>query len=171
MPMRLLGKSIKMTIRSRRRFIIFTSMYTALMVWMSLSFQSFLTESGDNYIFAVAVFFTVVLSILYAWLVINYRKKEIATLKCIGYTNKNIRVIIMGELLFVTMVSFVVVIEFLIHVTYVIANTDLVLQINIEPLTVIYVLCMFIVSQFIGMTLMYRKILQLRPIVALRVLK
>ena len=120
MGLRLIGKSIKLAMRSRMRFIIFTLMYTVLMLWNAWNLQAFTHPSEveqNRLLLAISIVSTVLLAILYAWIVINYRKREIATLKCIGYTNGNIRTLIVGELVWVTTMSFVIVAELLIHIT------------------------------------------------------
>ena len=188
MGLRLWNKSIKLAMRSRRRFIAFTLMYTVLMVWMTYNFQLFLYENNDDLLLLlVSIASTFTLSVLYAWIVINYRKNEIATLKCIGYKNSNIRTIIIGELTWVTFVAFMIMTEALIHIsagaTYFyqqqilktppISASDYITKttpiLNIWP--VLLTLTMFLVSQILGIIVMYSKILKLRPIVALRVLK
>ena len=189
MGLRLIGKSIKLAMRSRRRFIVFTLMYTVLMAWMASNFETFFYKEGDPtenewLMLGISIVSTLILSILYAWIVINYRKREIATLKCIGYTNANIRTIIIGELMWVTFVAFVLVAEVLIHITAAItyfysqaANFPGLEEyhqitrplLSIWPITI--TLAMFIVAQVLGIIAMYAKILKLRPIVALRVLK
>ena len=187
MGLRLWSKSIKLAMRSRRRFIAFTLMYTVLMIWMTWNFQRFIYENGnDLLLLIVSIVSTLILSILYAWIVINYRKNEIATLKCIGYNNSNIRTIIIGELTWVTFVAFMIMAETLIHITaattyfyqqqimkesislseYATKTTPI---LNIWP--VLATLAMFLLSQILGILVMYSKILKLRPIVALRVLK
>jgi len=188
MGLRLWSKSIKLAMRSRRRFIAFTLMYTVLMGWMTWNFQDFLYGDGDPdvLLLIVSIVSTLILSILYAWIVINYRKNEIATLKCIGYKNSNIRTIIIGELTWVTFIAFMIMAETLIHITagatyfyqqqslagnisaatYLEKTTPI---LNIWP--VLATLAMFLVSQILGIVIMYSKILKLRPIVALRVLK
>ena len=188
MGLRLWSKSIKLAMRSRRRFIAFTLMYTVLMVWMTWNFQLFIYDNGDAdvLLLVVSIISTLILSILYAWIVINYRKNEIATLKCIGYKNSNIRTIIIGELTWVTFVAFMIMAETLIHITagatyfyqqqilkgtislsdYATKTTPI---LNIWP--ILATLAMFLVSQILGILIMYSKILKLRPIVALRVLK
>ena len=124
MGMRLIKKSIMLAMRSRRRFIVFSLMYTVLMTWMAYNFETYinrvidpeLESTSELLLLLISLVSTISLSILYAFIIINYRKTEIATLKCIGYTNANIRTIIIGELLWVTMVAFVVVVEILIHI-------------------------------------------------------
>ncbi|MHA1613067.1 MAG: FtsX-like permease family protein [Promethearchaeota archaeon] len=187
MGLRLIRKSILMAMRSRRRFIVFTIMYTALMAWLAYNYESFLYGGGENttteiIMLVSSTVFTTILAVAYAWIVINYRKQEIATLKCIGYTNTNIRTIIIGELVWVTLVSFFFVAEVLIHITAAITYfytqnfpgpadyQDFTRPIlSIWPITI--TLGIFLVSQIVGITIMYSKILKLRPIVALRVLK
>ena len=85
--------------------------------------------------------------------------------------------------MFVTFVAFAIVLEFLIHQTaavtyyysqlvgatpeeYVTGTTPFLGIVSIS-----ITLGMFVFSQVIGIIVMYRKILKLRPIVALRVLK
>lgn len=188
MGLRLWSKSITLAMRSRRRFIAFTLMYTVLMIWMTWNWQLFLYNSADAdlLLLFVSLVSTLILSILYAWIVINYRKNEIATLKCIGYKNSNIRTIIIGELTWVTFVAFMIMAEALIHITAgatyfyqqqsiagTISNATYLEKtspiLNIWP--VLATLAMFLVSQILGIVIMYSKILKLRPIVALRVLK
>ncbi|UYP48072.1 hypothetical protein NEF87_004357 [Candidatus Lokiarchaeum ossiferum] len=178
MGLRLVGKSIKMAMRSRMRFIIFTLMYTVLMLWNAWNLQSFTLPSeveGNVLLLAISIGSTVVLAILYAWIVINYRKREIATLKCIGYTNGNIRTLIVGELVWVTTMSFIIVAELLIHITGFTAFINLTTGNPTEPilrlLPIVISFAMFLISQVLGILVMYSKILKLRPIVALRVLK
>lgn len=178
MGLRLVGKSIKMAMRSRMRFIIFTLMYTVLMLWNAWNLQSFTLPSeveGNILLLAISIGSTVILAILYAWIVINYRKREIATLKCIGYTNGNIRTLIVGELVWVTTMSFIIVAELLIHITGFTAFINLTSGNPTEPilrlLPIVISFAMFLISQVLGILVMYSKILKLRPIVALRVLK
>ena len=179
MGLRLVRKSITLAMRSRRRFIVFTLMYTVLMVWMANNFHQYMEVDDavrNLLLLLVSIGSTIILAILYAFIVINYRKKEIATLKCIGYTNNDIRTIIITELVWVSFLAFFFQAEVLIHITavmtYIQANST---QLPVEPilnaLPVILAFLIFIVSQILGILVMYRKILKLRPIVALRVIK
>ena len=181
MGLRLIGKAIKLAMRSRMRFIIFTLMYTVLMLWNAWNIQDFLPPNvagtGDYLLLAISIGSTAILAVLYAWIVINYRKREIATLKCIGYTNGNIRTLIVGELVWVTTMSFVIVAELLIHITGFTAfinlagETATVTQPIIRLIPIVLSFAMFLFFQIVGILIMYSKILKLRPIVALRVLK
>ncbi|MHA1872406.1 MAG: FtsX-like permease family protein, partial [Promethearchaeota archaeon] len=175
MNFRLFKKSIMLSMRSKRRFTVFTISYTILIVWMSYSIQQLGRSPQDNksvMLLVVAFTASILLSILYAWIIINYRKMEIATLKTIGYTNNNIRTIILGELIWVTLVSFFIVSEFLIHYLaidayYMFMNNraqDIAPFINIPNLLI--TVGLFMVAQIAGILLAYKKILKLRPIIA-----
>jgi ABC-type antimicrobial peptide transport system permease subunit len=160
-------------------------MYTVLMVWMANNFQQYIHVDSavrNLLLLLVSIGSTILLAILYAFIVINYRKKEIATLKCIGYTNNDIRTIIITELVWVSFLAFFIQAEVLIHttaiMTYIATNSNITATVyvaNTTPilnaLPVLFAFLIFIVSQVLGILIMYRKILKLRPIVALRVIK
>ena len=180
MGLRLVGKSIMLAMRSRRRFIVFTLMYTVLMVWMANNFQQYMyvdPASRNLLLLLVSIGSTILLAILYAFIVINYRKKEIATLKCIGFTNNDIRTIIITELVWVSFLAFFIQVEVLIHataiMTYIEKATPPAAAVDpiLDALPVLFAFLIFIISQVLGILIMYRKILKLRPIVALRVIK
>lgn len=182
MGFRIFMKSGTIAVRARSRFIVFTMIYTVLVFWLAYNVQDLFFEGADLdnlqprqlILFSIAVFASIVLSVLYAWILINYRKKEIATLKCIGWTNADIRTLIVGEILWVTIISVFIVAEILIHYSA-IMNYAAEIGEYTAPLlgiwSVVATIALFIVSQILGILLVYRKILKLRPIVALRVLK
>lgn len=164
-----------LSMRSKKRFIVFMLMYTALIIWMSYSLQNRSQASTISLVIAIVV--SIILSILYAWIIIRFRSMEIATLKCVGYTNSNIRWIILGEIIWVSIVSFLIVSELLIHYlaidAYVLFTKGtpekIAPFINIQNLVI--TVAIFLIAQIGGITLAYRKILKLRPIIALRVMK
>jgi ABC-type antimicrobial peptide transport system permease subunit len=130
--------------------------------WISLSLSAVISIS---------------LSVFYAWIITNYRRTEIATLKCIGYTNNNVRVIIVGELIWVSMFSFFIVFELLIHIVaftaYFYYTSDNLTGfspfIRFGPLLI--TIGIFLIAQVGGILLAYRRVLKLRPIIALRIQK
>lgn len=163
--------------RSKKRFIAFTFMYTALIIWMSISLQTAGNVLQSSWDFWVAVVSSLILSVLYAFVITQSRRMEIATLKCIGYQNSEVRVIIMGEIIWVTLVAFMFVSELLIHITAIQAyanysnGTFAAFQPIIGVLNLIIVVSLFLVAQVGGIALAYRRVLKLRPIIALRVMK
>lgn len=178
MPVRIFRKSATLAVRARTRFIVFMIIYTVLVFWLAYNIEDIFFAGGqvsnrEWYLFAIAVFASIVLAILYAWILINYRKKEIATLKCIGWTNGDIRTLIVGEIIWVSLLSVLIVGEILIHyaalMTYIYPGTYT--QPLLKILSVGSTILLFFFVQIVGILLMYRKILKLRPIVALRVIK
>jgi ABC-type lipoprotein release transport system permease subunit len=177
MALRILKKAITLTLRSKKRFTVFTLMYTGLLFWSSFSLD-ITPVLGDVGItsFFIAMGISIFLSLLYAWIIVNYRRREIATLKCIGWTNKNCQSIIIGEILFTTLSGFIIVIEVLFHVvavlgyffsvfspTYTASNLPL-----ISLGAVFATFCIFVLVQLIGIFLGSRRVLKVRPIIALR---
>jgi ABC-type antimicrobial peptide transport system permease subunit len=154
---------------------------------MAYNFETYIIKEDrgtqELLLLLISLVSTISLSILYAFIIINYRKTEIATLKCIGYTNGNIRTIIVGELVWVTMVAFTIIAEVLIHISAVFTyvkytgaqiSDDILPTISVPLLSIfpiIITLALFLISQVLGILIMYRRILRLRPIVALRVIK
>jgi predicted lysophospholipase L1 biosynthesis ABC-type transport system permease subunit len=178
MPIRIFQKSATLAVRARTRFIVFMIIYTVLVFWLAYNIEDIFFGGGqvtnrEWYLFGIAVFASIVLAILYAWILINYRKKEIATLKCIGWTNGDIRTLIVGEIIWVSLLSVLIVAEILIHyaalMTYIYEGTYT--QPLLKILSVGSTILLFFFVQIVGILLMYRKILKLRPIVALRVIK
>ncbi len=166
--------------------MVFTSTYTVLMIWTCLSLQDMFDHPGANiYQTMVALFASVFLSLLYSWIIVNYRRTEIATLKCVGYTNSNVRTLIVGEIVWTTLSGFFIVLEILIHYLAigVLANfwapsrysgNVIIPTVTTPPVTLfnlIITLGIFLGVQVIGMLLAYNRILKVRPIMALRIMK
>ncbi|OLS16137.1 MAG: hypothetical protein RBG13Loki_0242 [Promethearchaeota archaeon CR_4] len=180
--MRLFSKAIKLAMRSKRRYIVFTATYTVLMIWTCISLQDMFDEIPNYAQTLVALFASMFLSILYAWIIVNYRRTEIATLKCVGYTNSNVRTLIVGEIVWTTLSGFFITLEILIH--YIAVN---VLGWFIGParplgsvdpmdspitlLNLLITLAIFLLVQVVGMLLAYHRVLKVRPMMALRIMK
>lgn len=163
-------------------------MYTAIIIWMSFSLEMLFASTGfnDDWILTVdtpvavaslilSAVTSISLSVFYAWIITNYRRTEIATLKCIGYTNNNVRVIIVGELIWVSMFSFFLVFEALIHIAafslYIASVGSSTARPFISFLALIITIGIFLIAQVGGILLAYRRALKLRPIIALRIQK
>ncbi len=177
--MRLFSKAIKLAMRSRRRYTVFTATYTVLMVWTCLSLQGmFNNPNADFTQTMVALFASIFLSILYSWIIVNYRRTEIATLKCVGYTNSNVRTLIIGEIVWTTLSGFFIALEILFHFLAISALGNITLNTlpkivtpPVSLLNLVITLGAFLAVQVIGMLLAYNRVLKVRPIMALRIMK
>ena len=144
---RIFIKSLKLALRTGRRFIIFVIVYMFLIVFtsymltqlfgasvkviqgpldiigmldknfQSLQEQIFGLDMGYILGFLLVVTGTVVVSTFYGFIVSGYRKREVATLRTIGWDSGSIRTLFLGELLLVYLVAFLVVIEVIFHIS------------------------------------------------------
>lgn len=171
-----------MVLREKRQFIVFCLMYTILIFWTSFSVELIISEGLGiaSVSFFIALGVGIFLSLLYAWIIVRRNSKTIATLKCIGWTNRDINSLVSGFILFTTILGFILVIEVLFHYvaivgyweawvaevygsSYNIANLPLV---SLLPVVVTFIIFLFF--QIIAILLANRKVLKVRPIVALK---
>lgn len=162
-------KAILLSLREKKIFTVFTLIYTVLIFLTSLS----LSLSLEWFFAAIFIGTSLFLSLLYAWILVSRKRRVWATFKCIGYTNKNILVLVSGMIFFTTLMGFIIVIEVLFHYSAAIAyinQTDIDLEVTtlIDLVPVVATSGIFIVVQLIGFYLAYRKVLKVRPIIALK---
>ena len=177
MGFRLWKKAINMTLREKKIFVIFTGIYTILIFLTSFFIETTLSAGQgflSNYFILIFFFTSLILSLLYAWLIVSRNRRIFATLKCIGYTNGNINSLVVGNILFTTLMGFIIVIEGLLHyaaiVTYIqsanyLTNIPIIL---ISLLPVVLTFGMFLLVQIIAIILANRKVLKVRPVIALK---
>ncbi len=169
-------KAILLSLREKKVFTIFTLIYTILIFLTSLFWELAVNGElvGAEYFLAIFFGTSLFLSLLYAWILVSRKRRVWATFKCIGYTNKNILALVSGMILFTTFIGFFVVIEVLFHYTAALAylhSADFLLNINeilVGLLPVIITSALFIVVQILAFIVAYRKVLKVRPIIALK---
>jgi len=179
---RLFKKAVVMVLREKRQFTVFCLMYTILIFWTSFSVELIIDEGLGiaSVSFFIALGVGIFLSLLYAWIIVRRNSKTIATLKCIGWTNRDINSLVSGFILFTTILGFILVIEVLFHYaaivgyweawvaeiyggSYNIAQLPLV---SLLPVVVTFIIFLFF--QIVAILLANRKVLKVRPIIALR---
>jgi len=169
-------KAILLSLREKKVFTIFTLIYTILIFLTSLFWELAVNGNLAGAEYFLAIFFgtSLFLSLLYAWILVSRKRRVWATFKCIGYTNKNILALVSGMILFTTFIGFFVVIEVLFHYTAALAylhSANFLLNINeilVGLLPVIITSALFIVVQILAFIVAYRKVLKVRPIIALK---
>lgn len=169
-------KAILLSLREKKLFTVFTLIYTVLIFLTSLFIDIGLSgELGEMAWYFVFIFFgtSLFLSLLYAWILVSRKRRVWATFKCIGFTNRNILVLVSGMIFFTTLVGFFIVMEVLFHFAAGVAylnqtgiNFSLTILIDLVP--VVSTSAIFIGVQIIAFILAYRKVLKVRPIIALR---
>ena len=162
-----------MVLREKKQFTVFCLMYTILIFWTSYSIELVIDVSGSglaNLSFFMALGIGIFLSLLYSWIIVRRNSKTIATLKCIGWTNKDINSLISGFILFTTFIGFFIVIEVLFHYAaffaYIDPTTPTVPLVSLLPVFVTFII--FLLFQIMAILLANRKVLKVRPIIALR---
>ncbi len=158
---------------------MFTLAYALLIgftsVFMDRAVKVSFALGVDTTMAIVAISVSAAMSMLYANIIVTYRKMEIATLKCIGWKNNHIRVLISGEIMAVTLLAFLLVIEAYFHYTAISAYS---LSAQSQPITNGIVLVQFwpaaltflimLGVQIAGILIANDKILKIRPIQALQ---
>ena len=182
MAFRLFKKSVMMVLREKKQFTVFCLMYTILIFWTSYSIELVIEPglglASTSFFMALAI--GIFLSLLYSWIIVRRNSKTIATLKCIGWTNKDINSLISGFILFTTFIGFFIVIEVLFHYAaffgYLYATNptlfgtpDYIKSLPLVSLLPVFVtFIIFLLFQIMAILLANRKILKVRPIIALR---
>ena len=177
MGLRLMKKSAKMMMREKKMFGIFIGIYTILIFLTSFFIETTLSGGGGglaNYFIGIFFVTSLILSLLYAWLIVSRNRRVFATLKCIGWTNGNINSLVTGIIIFTTISGFILVIEGLFHYaaimgylqsTGALSNYPRIL-ISLTPVVITF--AMFLFVQIIAIILANRKVLKVRPVIALK---
>ena len=176
MKLRIFWKTFTMARRSGKRFLVFVTIYAFLIAITAYFLQQ--AVGNQNPFFAwftvLVVISAVILSSLYGFLISNYRKREIATLRTIGWDAGSIRLLFLSELILVFVCSLIVVLEIIFHVvalTYWASplNPPAALQsVIINPVILTITVAIIVGCQIPGMLLGYWKILKIRPMEAMR---
>lgn len=179
MGLRLIGKAFLLAYRSKRRFWIITFIYATLIgftaYFIHMAWQSDFTGAATISMLIV-IFVAIIISVLYANQLVNARRIELATLKCIGWKSSNVMTLIIGEIFAVTVVGFAIIVEFIFHSVAIsvyiktINNTPVppedIVPIGLIPFILTFVLILGV--QIVGIIVANRKIVNIRPIQALQ---
>jgi len=176
MKFRIFWKTFTMARRSGKRFLVFVIIYAFLIATTAYFMQQ--AWLNPNTLFTwftvLVVISAVILSSLYGFLISNYRKREIATLRTIGWDAGSIRLLFLSELILVFVSSFIIVLEVIFHVVAVTywanpTSPPVALEsVIINPVILIITVAIIIGCQIPGMLLGYWKILKIRPMEAMR---
>ncbi|MHA1409422.1 MAG: FtsX-like permease family protein [Candidatus Odinarchaeia archaeon] len=161
---RIFRKSMVMATRNRKRFILAILFYTVLSWWVAFTIQL-----GDAFLMFMGILGGLIVATVYGFFLSQFRKTQIATLKCIGWGNKNILVLLIGEIFFVSMLGYIITIEIDIHIlgisTYL---GGIPTEFIFSAAALGVALLVVILAQIPGIILAYWKSLSVRPIVALK---
>jgi hypothetical protein len=168
---RVLFKSIRFAFRAKRRVFTFIVIYAFLIVMVSRG----LASPGEWLLWVFAAF---VLATLYAVLISQSRAKDIAILKCVSWTNADILLVLIGEVVLVSLTAFLIVfqvsVELLGLVAYFQPAFDVGLLTALQGLLAVpagdlfVTLFVIVVLQLPGLFLAQRRAMLIAPMRALR---
>lgn len=201
MKLRIFIKSFKLALRTGKRFIIFVIVYMFLIVFTAynltnlfgpavmvvsgpldwfgiieknIGLQTFKPTLEVILLFLLVVIGTVIVSTFYGFIVSGYRKREVATLRTIGWDSGSIRTLFLGELLLVFLVAFLLVIEFIFHILgfmhYIFATTHIPGSQGLIIPGIVLVITFSIIfgCQILGTIVGHRRMLRVSPMDAMR---
>lgn len=200
MKLRIFIKSLKLALRTRKRFVIFVCVYMFLIIFTAFMLTNlfgpsiqlvqnpwdflikninifmfrFQDKGGFILGFLLVVTGTIIVSTFYGFIVSGYRRREVATLRTIGWDAGSIRTLFLGELLLVFLVAFLLVIEIVFHIIgichYLFETTNVPgLSGLIIPGTVLIITFSIIFGcQILGTFVGHRRMLRVSPMDALR---
>lgn len=116
MVLRIFFKAWRISMRTTRRFIVFLVAYAILLTWIAFIIRQYYIElfippvNPDSLAYlTVVIGWTLVagtiMGIIFAWLLAHGRRDDIAVLKCVGWSNHDIRQLVLGEVIFITISS------------------------------------------------------------------
>lgn len=171
---RILFNSFRLAWRAHKRFWAFIVIYGFL-----IGMVAYLLPQGAMGAL-IGIMGGVVVATLYGFILTHFRKNEIAALKCIGWSNGNLRTLIVGEILLISCLAFFLFVEIGVHIigfTYYTTGSattrNLLVPSYIQDvfLGAVYLPLAFIIvvlAQIPGILLAYWRILAVKPMVALR---
>lgn len=121
MVLRIFFKAWRVSLRTTRRFIVFLVAYAILLTWIALIIRQYYIElipyllaptpEGGARLVSYQVtlgwtmFAGAIMGIVFSWLLAHGRRDDIAVLKCVGWSNHDIRQLVLGEIVFITIAA------------------------------------------------------------------
>ena len=103
MNFRVFFKSVKFAFRAKKRVIPFMIVYAILFIVVSDGLLS------PDYLWYLLMAFIV--STFYAILISQFRRRDMSVFKCIGWGNNDVMLLVIGEVLLVTIASFLAMLQ------------------------------------------------------------
>jgi predicted lysophospholipase L1 biosynthesis ABC-type transport system permease subunit len=166
---RVFFKSIKFAFRARIRVLAFILIYAILFIIVSKG----LTNDPSGWLTYVGLAFIV--ATIYAILVSQFRRRDVAIFKCIGWDNANVMLLMIGEVVLVSLSAFLVVFQLSIEIIGFIGYfgasallTSVQDLIYVSPSSMLVTLFWIIVAQLPGLGLSMWRATKIPPMRALR---
>ncbi len=170
MNLRIFFKSVKFAFRARRRVISFIIIYAILYILVGKQLAG--SPVGTEWPWVILAF---IVSTIYAILISQFRRRDIAILKCVSWGNQDIMILLIGEVVLVALAAFFVVFQLSIEILGLIAYFgDITFLLDIQSLIVVPVapmlttLLLVVVLQLPGLGLAQYRAMKIPPMRALR---
>ena len=105
MNIRVFFKSVKFAFRAKKRVIPFMMVYAILFIVVSDGMIAGGTDALWYLLMALIV------SSFYAILISQFRRRDMSVFKCIGWSNNDVMLLVIGEVFLVTVASFLVMLQ------------------------------------------------------------
>ena len=107
------------------------------------------------------------MALFYGLIISGYRKTQVATLRCLGWTSGDIKWLFLGELILVCVVAAFIDLEVIVHYTGIGYYLGL-SPATIDSLPFLLTFIIIVGVQFVGVFVAWRRMLKVRPMEALR---
>lgn len=168
MNFRILFKSMKFAFRARKRVLAFIVIYAVLIITVSRA----LSNTGEELLYLGMAF---IVATVYAVLISQFRRRDIAILKCVSWSNSDILLLLIGEVVLVSLSAFLLIFQLSVEILGLIAYLgSIVILTQIRDLiavdagAMVTTLFYIIVLQIPGLVLAQYRAMKIPPMRALR---
>ncbi len=171
MNFRVFFKSIKFAFRAKKRVIPFMIVYAILFIVVSDGY----TSPDVLWYLLMAL----IVSTFYAILISQFRRRDMSVFKCIGWSNNDVMLLVLGEVVLVTVASFLIMLQISFEIIGIVTYFSLdfgtgTLFANVYDFIVIPAVSLFttffivLVAQIPGLLIAQRRAVSVPPMKALR---
>ncbi|NWF96800.1 MAG: hypothetical protein HXY34_11720 [Candidatus Thorarchaeota archaeon] len=171
MNIRILFKSFRLAFRAKKRVTAFIIIYAVLYIVVGRGLQ----QGGPPGFELPLLGMALIVATVYAILIAQFRRRDIAILKCVSWANDEILLLLVGEVIIVALTSFLLVFQVSVEVLGLISYVGQIeLLGNIRDLIVVgfspMILTLFyiVILQIPGLALAQARAMRIPPMRALR---
>lgn len=165
---------MKLAFRSKKRVFSFIVIYAILFVLVAKGIQSSAGTLLEMFLWPLTA---LVVATVYAILISQFRKRDVSILKCVGWTNHDVMLLVVGEVVVVSIAAFFLVFQASVEVLGLVAYFEgldtgllqmLVNLIAVEWWPMVVTLIYIVVLQLPGVGLAHYRMMKIPPMQALR---
>ncbi len=170
---RILFKSFRLAFRSKRRVTAFIIIYAILYIAVGKGLAQARAVPGAELPW---LGMALIVSTIYAILISQFRRRDVAILKCVAWANDEILLLLIGEVIIVSLTAFLLVFQLSVEILGIVAYVpaaDALLEeaqrlIIIDSTAMVHALVAIIILQLPGLVIAHRRMMHIPPMRALR---